>query len=251
MIFKKIIYAVFCILIISSCSKNYDDDGDLKIYREMSEQQLYDKALDAVQTADYSSAIKRLEALDTLYPFSPHAKQTQLYLIFSYFKTSDYAQAAAASMRYIHLYPRDRHVDYAYYMKGVANFEQQRGTFARIFNLDNAWRDPGTQLSSYQDFLAVTNKFPHSRYYSDSLKRMIYLRNQFAQRELHIANFYMERKRYVAALERAKYVIKHYSQAPQAKKALVLSKRINTILHLTSAAVDDEKVLSDTFNKKS
>ncbi len=248
--FRKFIYATFCILLICSCSKTYEDDGDLKIYRSMSEQQLYDNALEAVKTVDYSSAIKRLEAVDALYPFSPHAKQTQLYLIYSYFKTSDYAQSAAASTRFIHLYPRDKNVDYAYYMKGVANFEQQRGTFARIFNLDNAWRDPGTQLSSYHDFLSVINRFPDSRYYSDSLKRMIYLRNQFAQRELHIANFYMERKRYVAALERAKYVIKHYSQAAQSKKALVLSKRINTILHLTNAAQDDSKVLSDTFNKK-
>ena len=248
--FRNIICTVFCLLLISACNKNNDDDsGVLSVYRGMSEQQLYDNSFDAVNSADYSSAIKRLEALDTLYPFSRHAKQTQLYLIYSYFKSSDYAQCAAASERFIHIYPRDNNVDYAYYMKGVANFEQQRGTFARLFNIDDAWRDPGTQLSSYNDFSLVIKKFPKSRYYSDSVKRMIYLRNQFAQRELHIANFYMERKRYVAALERANYLIKNYSQSPQAKKALYLSKRINNLLSLKQASKDVTKVIKDTYSK--
>jgi outer membrane protein assembly factor BamD len=132
-------------------------------------------------------------------------------------------------------------------MKGVANFEQQRGTFAKVFNLDAAWRSPGTQLASYDDFVTFVKRFPKSRYYSDSLKRMIFLRNQFAQRELHIANFYMERKRYVAALGRARYVIKHYSQAPQAKEALILSEKINQILSFKRSAGDDRKVLKDTY----
>ena len=222
---KKIVYATLCLLLISACSKNTGDDEALAIYQGMSEQTLYAKSLDAVKDKDFSSAIKRLEALDTLFPFSPHAQQSQLYLIYAYFENEEYGLSSAASERYIHLYPRDKNVDYAYYMKGVANFEQQRGSFARVLKLDASWRDPGTQLMSYNDFSTVTKKFPKSRFYSDSLKRMIYLRNQFAQKELHIANFYMKRKRYVAALERAHYVLKHYSQAPQAKKALVLSEK--------------------------
>lgn len=245
---KKIIPLLVCLLFICACSKNTDDDEVLTAYRSMSEPKLYDYALAALKSDDYASAVKRIEALDIMYPFSPHAKQTQLYLIFAYFKNSDYAQSAATAERFIHLYPRDKDVDYAYYMKGVANFEQQRGTLARLFQLDDSWRDPGTQLAAYQDFLSLVNRFPESRYYADSLKRMIYLRNQFAQRELHIANFYMERKRYVAALERAQYLLRHYSQAPQAKKALQLAKVANQKLHLNQAAADDQKVFNDTYH---
>ena len=248
--FKKLCILLFMILMVA-CSKNTEDEEVLSVYRDKTEPQLYDYALEALRNNDYSSAVKRIEAMDTLYPFSPHSKQLQLYLIFAYFKNSDYAQGAAAAERFIHLYPRDQHVDYAYYMRGVSNFEQERGTFAKLFNLDSAWRDPGSQLQAYKDFEELTKRFPYSRYYADSLKRMIYLRNQFAQRELHIANFYMERKRYVAALERANYLIRNYGQAPQAQKALQLAKKANQALHLNQAASNDQKVLNDTYSKNS
>lgn len=244
---KRSLYLLLSLFLLCSCSKSLDDE-ELSLYRGMSEQQLYDYALNAVRSTDYSSAIKRLEAMDTLFPFSPHAKQTQLYLIYSYFSMSDYAQCAATAERFIHLYPRDTDVDYAYYMRGVANFEQQRGTFARLFNIDDAWREPGTQLAAYDNFVVLVKRFPNSPYYKDSLKRLIYLRNQFAQRELHIANFYMKRHRYVAALERAKYVVQHYGQAPQAKKALQLTYKINSLLHLEQAASDDKKVLNESYS---
>ncbi len=247
---KKVTCLVLGLFLLFGCTKNTTDDDATTVYRGMSEQQLYDHAVEAVQTADYSSAIKRFEAVDTLFPFSPHAKQTGLFLLYSYFMQGDYAQSAATAERYIHLFPRDKNVDYAYYMRGVANFEQQRGTFAKMFHRDPAWRDPGTQQASYQDFSALVKRFPQSRYYKDSLKRMIYLRNQFAQRELHIANFYMERKRYVAALTRANYLLKHYAQAPQAKQALDLAKQINSLLRLKDATKDNETILKDTFQNK-
>lgn len=240
---------ILCLLLMSACSKNDEGDEALEMYRGMSEQRLYNDSIAAMKEKDYASAIKRFDAFDTLFPFSNHSRSAQLYLIYAYFKNSDFALSAASSERYIHLYPRDPNVDYAYYMRGVANFEQQRGTFAKVFKLDDSWRDPGTQLASYYDFLELTKRFPKSRFYSDSLKRIIYLRNQFAKKELHIANFYMKRKRYVAALERARYVVKHYGQSPQAQKALVLSKKINTLLQLNRAAKDDQRVINDTYEK--
>ena len=236
-------------MLLTACMKKTDDDAQvLSAYRGMKEQQLYDYGVAAIRDEDYANAIKRFEALDTLYPFSEHIKQAQLFLIFAHFKMSDYAQAAASAGRFIHVYPRDKDVDYAYYMRGVANFEQERGTFAKFFNLDPAWRDPGTQANAYQDFVELTRLFPNSKYYSDAIKRMTYLRNQFAQRELHVANYYFKRGRYVAALERAKYVIKHYQQAPQAKDALQLAKKVNSILHLNQATSDDNTVLKATYS---
>jgi outer membrane protein assembly factor BamD len=236
------------VLLLCSCSKSFDGDDDLKAYRGMSEQQLFEAAKKYLASKDYDGAIKRIEAMDTLYPFSRYSKQAHIDLIYAYFNNEDYVQASATADRFIHLYPRDKDVDYAYYMRGVANFEQKRGTFAKILRMDVAWRDPGTQWQSYKDFLQLVKRYPNSRYYKDSVKRLTYLRNQFAKRELNIAEFYMNRKLYVAALNRANYVIRHYGQSPQAKKALVITQKINKTLNLKQGEVDAAKVFHESYS---
>lgn len=246
-IFYWLCYVAVCLGVVG-CTKGFNEDEEsLRLYRGIKEPALYKQAIEAVRASDYSSAIQRLEALNVMHPFSPHAKQAQLYLISSYFENNDFAQAAASAERFIHLYPRDKNVDYAYYMRGTANFEQQRGTFARLFNIDPAWRDAGSQWQSFNDFKQLVERFPKSRYRDDSLQRMVYLRNQFAQHELHLANFYFQRKQYVAALSRATNVIRIYNHSPQAKTALVLSKKINERLHLSQAVRDIQQVEKHTY----
>ena len=237
-------------VVVSGCSKTIEDDAEYKIYRGMSENQLYDHAMTALKESEYTQAAKRFEALDVIYPFSQHSKQAQLNVIYAYFKKGSYAEAAATAERFIHLYPRDKSVDYAYYMRGVANFEQERGTFAKMFTMDVSWRDAGTQRQAYHDFLMLVKRFPHSRYYSDSMKRMIYLRNQFAKHEFNIAKYYFDRRMYVAALNRSNYVIKHYGQSSYGKRALMLSASINKHLHLNAAHKEDKDVLEDTYSTK-
>lgn len=245
--FKRVGLLCIFILVIAGCSKTFDDDEDIKVYKGMSEAKLYESAHEKLIKKDYSTAIKRYEALDSIYPFSRYAKPAQMDLIYAYYDNGDYAQAAATSERFIHLYPRDEYVDYAYYMRAMANFSQERGTFARFISMDVSWRSPGTQLQAYQDFLAIVKRFPHSKYYPDAMQHMIYLRNQFAKHELNIARFYYDSKLYVAALNRANYVLRHYNQSPQAKKALALSEKINQKLSLHQGASDDAKVSIDTY----
>lgn len=243
-----VLFLVVCFL--AGCSKSFDDDADIKQFKGKSEKAIYDEAKEKLNKEDYHLAITRYEALETLYPFSRYSKPAQRDIIYAYYQNEDYAQCAASSERYIHLYPRDPDVDYAYYMRAMANFAQQRGAFAKFLTMDVSWRAPGTQLQSYQDFLALVRRFPHSKYYADSMQHLIYLRNQFAQRELNIAGFYYQRQLYVAALNRSNYVIKHFGQSPQAKKALKLSKKINKILAMHQGSEDDNQVLRDTYKTK-
>ena len=132
-------------------------------------------------------------------------------------------------------------------MKGLANFQQPRGTFAVMFPMDESWRDPGTQTQAFSDFATLVQKFPESRYKPDSLQRMIYLRNMFARRELNSANYYFVRKMYVAAAERASNLIKTYPQAPSVKPALRILYRSNRALGLTQAAQDTLAVFQATY----
>jgi outer membrane protein assembly factor BamD len=245
----KILLLLGLLLSLSACNKWWGkDDEESNPYQGLTAKQLYTEAQQAIAKEQYTGAIKRLEALETMYPFNDYAEQAEIDLISAYYKKDDYASAAATAERFIHLYPRAKRVDYAYYMKGLANFQQTRGTMANILPLDESWRDPGTQSQSYSDFATLIQKFPESRYKANALQRMIYLRNLFAQRELNTAKYYYERKMYVAAAERASYLLKTYPQAPSAKAALSVLYHANKALGLNKAAEDALVIYQATYH---
>lgn len=247
----KWVTIISLIVSLSSCKTFWskDDDEDDGPYKGQSAKQIYTDANKDLTKKDYTSAIKRYEALETLYPFNDYAEQAELSLIYAYYKKEDYASSAATAERFIHLYPRAKRVDYAYYMKGLSNFQQVRGNISNFFPIDQSWRDPGTQSQAYSDFATLVQKFPESRYKANALQRMIYLRNMFAQTELNVAKYYFERRMYVAAAERANYLIKTYPQASTVKQALKIVYHANEALGLKQAALDAKTVYEATYHK--
>lgn len=245
------IFAVLSLIIsLAACTKWWEEKDDHNPYEGLTAKELFTEGQAALHKEQYTEAAKKFEAMETMYPFSEYAEQAELDLIYSYYKAEDYPSAAATAERFIHLYPRAKKVDYAYYMKGLANFQQSRGVFAKILPLDESWRDPGTQFKAYSDFGTLVQKFPNSKYKPDAAQRMIYLRNMFAQRLLNTAEYYFERKMYVAASERATEVVKNYPQAPAAKGALVVLRDSSRALGLHKAADDAQRVYQATYNQK-
>lgn len=244
---KILIALIF--LLLGACKHWFGHtDEDDNPYAGMSAKELYTEGTKALKKKQYTESIKKLEALDTMYPFNDYAEQAELNLIYAYYSKEDFPSAAATAERYIHLYPRSKHADYAYYMKGMANFNQVRGALASYLPMDLSWRDPGTQSQAYSDFASLVQKFPNSRYKANSAQHMIYLRNMFAQRELNTALYYYERQMYVAALERANYLIRTYPQADGAKQALEIAYHSNINLGLKSAANDILDVYKATYH---
>lgn len=242
----KFILIAGLLLTLIGCSKDQEETNP---FQGVSAKQLYADAQKAMAKEQYTAAIKRLEALETLYPFNDYAEQAEIDLIYAYYKKGEYAATAATAEQFIHLYPRAKRVEYAYYMKGLANFQQTRGTMANVLPLDESWRDPGTQSQAYSDFATLVQKFPDGRYKANALQRMIYLRNLFAQHELNAAQYYFVRKMYVASRERASYLINTYPQAPSVKKALVLLYKANMAMGLKKAAQDALTVYQSTYHK--
>lgn len=238
---------IIIILFLSfvGCAKWDDADSP---FQGVSAKQLLTDSKAAIAKEEYEGAAKRLEALESMYPFSEHALEAQMNLIYIYYQKKDYPSAAATAERVIQLYPRARNIDYAYYMKGLANFQQIRQIFANLLPLDESWRSPGTQMQAYYDFANLIQKFPNSRYKANALQRMIYLRNTFAQRELNTAHFYFERKKYVAAAERANYLIKQYPQAAAVKEAMALLYKAKRALGLQKAAEEVLTVYKATYH---
>lgn len=244
------LFLISLLLSLTACAKwwgssNDDDNGP---YKGMTAKQLFTDAQQALAKEQYDSAAKRLEALESMYPFSDYAEKAQMDLIYAYYKKGDYPSSAATAERFIHLYPRAKNVDYAYYMKGLANFQQTRGTMAAALPLDESWRDPGSQSQAYSDFATLIQKFPESRYKASALQRMIYLRNMFAKRELNTSEYYYVRKMYVAAAERSSFLVRNYPQAPSAQRALAILYNANMALGLKKAADDALAVYRATYH---
>jgi outer membrane protein assembly factor BamD len=133
-------------------------------------------------------------------------------------------------------------------MKGLDNFRQLRGALTQFMPMDLAWRDPGTQTQAYSDFATLVQKYPQSKYTPNAKQRMIYLRNLFAAREMHIANYYYYRKMYVAASERGNYVVRTYPQSSSTKPALGLMYHSYLQLGQKDAAEEILKIYTASYH---
>ena len=187
---------------------------------QSSEQVYIQKAEKALQSGQYTDAAKHLEALDTYYPTGEYAQQAQLELLYEKFQQKDYEGAIALADRFIRLNPQHPNVDYAYYVRGVANMEQNYDGLIRYTSLKQAHRDVSYLKVAYQNFVDFIRRYPSSTYAVDAAQRMKFISNELAESEMNAARFNIKRKAWVAALERAQWVIEHYPQSPQVPEAL-------------------------------
>lgn len=223
--------------------------NSLDVYKGQSAHELFTKGEDALKKGNYDSAIKYYDALIAFHPFSPDAPQALLDSSYSAYKSHDRALALAKANQFIRLYPTHAHVDYAYYLKGVANFTTDRGILSHVFNMDVSQRDLSDQKEAYADFNLLIDRFPNSPYTPDARRRMIYLRNLLAQHEIHVAEYYMRRQAYVAAANRASYVINHFQQSPFVEDALIILAKAYDQLELPDLAAQTRAVLALNYPK--
>ena len=202
-------------IMISSCSSNEEMPDE-----RLLEKELYDQAQFRLKDGSYSTAIRSLEALESRFPFGRYAEQAQAELIYAYYMNSQFEASQSAAERFINLHPRHTHSGYAYYMKGLASFTDDSGLFSRYFQSDLAKREVVMAQQSFDELSDFIARYPDSKYVPHAKQRMIYLRNLLAQHEVYVADFYMKRGAYLAAIGRAKYVIEHLPNTPQTPYAL-------------------------------
>lgn len=211
------------------------------------EQALYRNAQRSLRSGNYSVGIETLQRLEARFPFGRYAEQAQLEIIYAHYMASAYESARTSADRFIRLHPSHPHIDYAYYLKGLASFSKNKGLMDRIFASDPARRDMTSARESYADFSALLARYPSSQYAPDSRQRMLYLRDLIARSELHVADYYMRRQAYVAAANRARYVVETYSKSEVAADALAVIIEANYRLGLHDAANDALRVLALNF----
>jgi outer membrane protein assembly factor BamD len=201
----------------------------------------------AIDAGNWDKAIKIYEALEARFPFGPESAQTQLDIAYAYYKNSDPESAIAAADRFIKMNPRSPNVDYAYYLKGLVNYNRDIGFVQRFLPSDASQRDPGNARNAYDIFSELLRKYPNSKYAEDSKKRMIALKNNLAMHEVHVARYYMKRKAYVAAANRASYVVEKYQRTTAVPYALQIMQEAYTKLDMPELAKDAESVYNLNF----
>jgi len=212
-----------------------------------SAQRLYGEAKSSMNDGNYKTALEYLDKLQARYPFGRYAQQAQLDTIFIQHKDGEPDAAIAAADRFIKANPRHPYVDYAYYMKALANFNRSNALFERLAPTDRAKTDTATARQSYSDFAELTRKFPNSKYAEDSRQRMLYLHNSLATYEANVADYYLRRGAYVAAVNRAKYVLETYARTPAAADALSIMTRAYLKMGMPQLAADSLRVLERNY----
>jgi outer membrane protein assembly factor BamD len=208
---------------------------------------LYEEAREAMNSGSYPLAVKYFEKLEARFPYGRLAQQAQIEVAYAYYKDSEPVSAIAACDRFIKLYPNHPNVDYAYYLRGLVNFNENTGLFGGLTNQDTAERDPKAARESFDAFRELVTRFPESKYTPDATARMKFLVNSLAQHEVSVARWYMRRSAYVAATNRAQNALKSYPEAPAVEEALAIMVGAYDALGLTQLRDDSRRVLDKNF----
>ncbi len=212
-------------------------------------EKLYAEAMKQLNAGNYQTAIGYFEKLEGRFPFGRYAQQAQLEIAYAYYKQDEPDSAVSEAQRFVRMYPRNPNVDYAYYLMGLAEYQRGRGLIQRVFGMKRWKRDPEPERQAFRYFAELVRRFPDSRYVPDARARMIYLRDSLAKYDLYIADFYMKRGAYVAAIDRAKYVVDHYQQTPATPRALAVIVEGYRRLGLKGPAEDALRVLKLNYPK--
>ncbi len=234
-------------LLIAACGpvEEVDPTADWTVER------FYTEARQELAKKNYLTAIEYYETLESRFPFGKYATQAQIDVAYAYYKFNEPDSAITALDRFIKLHPRHSSVDYAYYLKGVVNF-QRGGTILDILvERDLSAFDKNLLLTSYNDFKVLLQRFPGSRYATDAKKRMIFLRDELARADFRTASFYAEREAWVAVANRTRFILHNYQGSSVMLQTLRLQLEAYQKLGMDELARDTQRIIDLNFPRSS
>jgi outer membrane protein assembly factor BamD len=229
--------------LLAGCASSKEEDKTAT----WSPNRIYAEAKDEMSGGAWDKAVPLLEKLEGRAAGTPLAQQAQLDRAYAHYKAGEQAQAQATLDRFIKLHPASPALDYALYLKGIVNFNDNLGLFSFISRQDLSERDQKAAKESFESFRELVTRYPESRYTPDARARMTYIVNSLAQYEVHVARYYMNRGAYVAAINRAQAAIADYRDVPALEEALFILVRSYDALGMAQLRDDARRVMEKNY----
>ena len=236
--------ALLMALALAGCGL-FKDKDDLQ--KDWTAEQFYRAAKEELDNGAWEAAVKQYERLEAKYPFGRYAQQAQLEVAYAYYKQGETAQCMSAVDKFIKLHPNHPNVDYALYLKALANFKEDLGPLTALAKQDLADRDAKAARESFESFKELITRFPESRYVNDSRQRMIYLVEALARHEVHVARYYLQRGAYLAAANRAQDAIVRFPNSPMHREALEVMVESYDRMGVPELRDDAKRILAKNF----
>lgn len=251
-IIRHLLIILLSCIILTACSTVsglFDDkeDDEEVISDDVPARVLYQKANGEMASNRFADAIESYTLLESRYPFGTYAQQAQLELIYLYYRQSDTDSTIISAERFIKNNPQHPSIAYAYYMRALANFDKSKTLLNFVLPRNPSDKDPAPLLESFETFNSLIQMFPDTEYAEDAKQRMIYLRNELAEYELTVADFYMRRGAYLAAANRAQYVMERYQGAPAMPQAVYMLEMAYRQLEINDLAYDTRKIYAANY----
>ena len=241
----SVVYALVLITVVTGltgCSTTPEDKT-----ATMSPNAIYADAKDAVDAGQFDKAIPLYEKLEARAAGTPLAQQAQLDKAYAQYRSSEPAQAIATLDRFMKLHPASPALDYALYLKGIINFNDDLGLFSAVSRQDLSERDQKASKEAFESFKELVARFPKSRYTPDATQRMNYIVSSLAQYEVHVARYYYKRGAYLAAVNRAQAAVADYRDVPALEEALFILYKSYDALGMNKLRDDAKRVLESSY----
>ncbi|HEV7415875.1 MAG TPA: outer membrane protein assembly factor BamD [Tianweitania sediminis] len=222
---------------LSACASN--DDIDLATYVEQTEpaDQLYNQGLANLNSGRLSEAAKKFDAVDRQHPYSEYARKSMVMGAFTNYRQGRYEEAINAGKRYVQLYPSSEDAAYAQYIVGLSYFRQ----------IKDVTQDQKESRRAIEAMEEVTQRWPESEYVEDANAKIRFARDQLAGKEMQVGRYYLERREYIAAAKRFRYVVEVYSNTRHVEEALARLTETYLAMGLASEAQTAAAVLGQNY----
>lgn len=244
---RLLLLPLCALLLVAGCA------GDRQQQRlsRLTPDALYERGQKALRSHDYPEAVRVYEALTARYPFTPQSRQARLNIIYAYYQLGEKESAKDAAETFIRENPTHPRIDYAWYLKGLNDFERVPNSMERWLGVDMTQRPPEGARDAFNSLRTLVQRYPTSIYAHDARRRMIYLRNRLADFEINVAHHYEERGAWVAAAQRARQAIEQYDGAPAVKEALRILVRSYRALDYKELEENTAKVFRENYPEDS
>jgi outer membrane protein assembly factor BamD len=246
-LYRKLILTLLLVIGLSACSNADEVDAT----SDWSAEKFYLEASSELTDGNYITAIEYYETLESRFPFGKYATQAQIDVAYAYYKFDEPDSAITAIDRFIKLHPRDPNVDYAYYLKGLVNYERGGTILDLVSERDTSEFDKNLLLRAYSDFKLLIQRFPSSKYATDARKRMIFLRNELARADFAIAEYYASRDAWLAVVGRTRFVLDNYQGTSVIRSALELQLKAYQQLGMDLMARDTQRIIALNYGNQS